>query len=115
MAEQPASQVFREGLLDGQVCVVSGAGTGLGRATAIELASLGATVIGRGRRAEPLEETVRMIRDAGGVAEGEPMDIRDADAVDSLFDAVLERHGRVEALLNNAGRHILSPAGAITP
>jgi citronellol/citronellal dehydrogenase len=115
MAEQPASQVFREGLLDGQICVVSGAGTGLGRATAIELASLGATVIGCGRRPEPIEETVQMIRDAGGTGEGEPMDIRDADAVDALFDGVLERHGRVDVLVNNAGGQFLSPAEAITP
>jgi citronellol/citronellal dehydrogenase len=115
MAEQPASQLFREDLLDGQICVVSGAGTGLGRATAIELASLGATVIGCGRRPEPIEETVRMIRDAGGAAEGEPMDIRDAEAVDALFDGVLERHGRIDVLVNNAGGQFLSPAEAITP
>ena len=51
------SQVFRPGLLDGQVCVVSGAGSGLGRETALELFRLGAaTVVGCGRRAEPLEE-----------------------------------------------------------
>ena len=104
-----------QGLLEGQVCVVSGAGTGLGRATAIELASLGATVIGCGRRPEPIEETVRMIREAGGTAEGEPMDIRDAEAVDALFDGVLERHGRVDVLVNNAGGQFLSPAEAITP
>jgi citronellol/citronellal dehydrogenase len=115
MAEQAASQVFRERLLEGQVCVISGAGTGLGRATAIELASLGASVIGCGRRPEPIEETVQMIRDAGGAAEGEPMDIRDADAVDALFDGVLERHGRIDVLVNNAGGQFLSPAEAITP
>ena len=69
MAERGASQIFLHGLLEGQICVVSGAGTGLGRATAIELASLGATVIGCGRRPEPIEETVRMIREAGGTAE----------------------------------------------
>ncbi len=109
------SRIFRHNLLAGQVCVVSGAGTGLGRATAIELASLGATVIGCGRRPEPLEETVGMIRDAGGAAEGAPMDIRHADAVDSLFDGVLERHGRVDVLVNNAGGQFLSPAEAITP
>jgi NAD(P)-dependent dehydrogenase (short-subunit alcohol dehydrogenase family) len=115
MAEQGGSRIFRQGLLQGQVCVVSGAGTGLGRATAIELASLGATVIGCGRRPEPVEETVKMIRGAGGAAEGEPMDIRDAEAVDALFDGVVERHGRVDVLVNNAGGQFLSPAEAITP
>jgi citronellol/citronellal dehydrogenase len=52
MADGTASQIFRDDLLAGQVCVVSGAGTGLGRATSLELAALGATVVGCGRRAE---------------------------------------------------------------
>src|SRR6478736_8181468 len=115
MAEQGASQIFLHGLLEGQICVVSGAGTGLGRATAIELASLGATVVGCGRRAEPLEETVGAIREAGGTAEAEPTDIRDPDAVESLFDGIVERHGRVDVLVNNAGGQFLSPAEAISP
>jgi citronellol/citronellal dehydrogenase len=109
------SQIFREDLLAGQVCVVSGAGTGLGRATAIELGSLGATVVGCGRRPEPIAETASMIRDAGGNTECEAMDIRDAEAVDALFDGVLERHGRVDVLVNNAGGQFMSPAEAITP
>ena len=70
------SQIFRPGLLDGQVCVVSGAGTGLGRATALELAALGATVIGCGRRPEPLEDDrerdPRGRRSRGGGADGHP-------------------------------------------
>jgi citronellol/citronellal dehydrogenase len=115
MAEQAASQIFQKDLLKDKICVVSGAGTGLGRACAIELASLGATVIGCGRRADPISETVQMIRDAGGAAEGVPMDIRDADAVDALFDGVLERHGRIDVLVNNAGGQFMSPAEAITP
>jgi citronellol/citronellal dehydrogenase len=108
-------QIFRQDLLESKICVVSGAGTGLGRAAAIELASLGANVIGCGRRPEPIEETVRMIRGAGGLAECEAMDIRDAEAVDALFDGVLERHGRVDVLVNNAGGQFMSPAEAITP
>ena len=48
------SQIFRAGLLDGQVCVVSGAGSGFGRETALELCRLGAAVVGYGRRSEPL-------------------------------------------------------------
>lgn len=113
MAE--GSLIFRPGLLDGRLCVVSGAGTGLGRATALELARLGATVVGCGRRAEPLEDTASAIREAGGEAEAIAMDIRDADAVERLFDGLVQRHGRVDVLINNAGGQFLSPAEAITP
>ena len=114
MATTP-SRIFAAGLLEGQVCVVSGAGTGLGRATARELAALGATVIGCGRRPEPLAEMVKEVTSAGGKAESEPMDIRDEEAVDRLFDGVIERHGRLDLLVNNAGGQFLSPAEAITP
>src|SRR5919106_4393250 len=109
------SSIFAPGLLNGQVCVVSGAGTGLGKATALELARLGATVVGCGRRAEPLAETVAEIQGIGGAAETHAMDIRDDDAVDALFDGVLERHRRVDLLVNNAGGQFLSPAEAVSP
>jgi citronellol/citronellal dehydrogenase len=109
------SRIFAPGLLDGQVCVVSGAGTGLGKATALELARLGAVVVGCGRRAEPLESMVVAVGELGGRAEHEAMDIRDADAVERLFDGVLERHGRLDLLVNNAGGQFLSPAEAISP
>ena len=66
MADDSSSRIFAPGLLEGQVCVVSGAGSGLGRATALELARLGATVVGCGRRDEPLEETVDEVARRGG-------------------------------------------------
>jgi citronellol/citronellal dehydrogenase len=113
MAE--TSRIFAPGLLAGQVCAVSGMGSGLGRATALELARLGATVVGCGRRVEPLEETVGMIRAEAGDAEAVALDIRDAEAVDALVDGILERHGRLDLLVNNAGGQFLSPAEAITP
>ncbi|MQA72886.1 MAG: SDR family oxidoreductase [Solirubrobacterales bacterium] len=114
MAER-GSRIFQPGLLAGQVCVVSGAGTGLGRASAIELARLGATVVGCGRRAEPLEAMRSAVEGDGGSAEAVAMDIRDDEAVDALFDGVLVRHGRVDLLVNNAGGQFLSPAEAISP
>src|SRR5262245_44691170 len=114
MADGP-SRIFVPDLLKGQICVVSGAGTGIGRATALELAALGATVVGCGRRTEPLESTVAEIADRGGTAEFEAMDIRDDEAVDGLMDGVLERHGRIDLLVNNAGGQFLSPAEAISP
>src|SRR6476469_2157589 len=110
-----SSRVFRDGLLDGQVCVVSGAGSGLGRETALELARLGAVVIGCGRRDEPLAETAALAEGLAGSFAHEELDIREEDAVGAFFDGALERHGRVDVLVNNAGGQFLSPAESISP
>jgi citronellol/citronellal dehydrogenase len=115
MARNLNSLIFRDGLLEGQVCVLSGAGSGLGRETALELARLGAVVVGCGRRAEPLEETAGLAEGLPGAFEHEAVDIREEEAVERLFDGVLERHGRIDVLVNNAGGQFLSPAEAITP
>jgi NAD(P)-dependent dehydrogenase (short-subunit alcohol dehydrogenase family) len=109
------SQIFAPGLLEGQVAIVSGAGSGLGKATALELARLGATVIGCARRSEPLEATVTEIEALGGRGEARAMDIRDEEAVEALIDGALERHGRLDLLVNNAGGQFMSPAEAISP
>jgi NAD(P)-dependent dehydrogenase (short-subunit alcohol dehydrogenase family) len=105
------SEIFTPGLLDAHVAVVSGGGTGLGRASALELAACGARVVVCGRRPEPLEETAAM---AAGI-EAEACDIREEDQVDRLVNRVLERHGRIDLLLNNAGGQYMVPAEDITP
>ena len=115
MATDSHSRVFRDGLLDGQVCVVSGAGSGLGRATALELVRLGATVLGCGRREEPLAETAELAVRLPGSFDREAMDIRDEEAVDRLMGRALEEHGRIDVLVNNAGGQFLAPAESITP
>src|SRR4051812_27137797 len=105
------SEIFRDGLLDGQVALVSGGGSGLGRATAVELASLGARVVICGRRLEPLEETAAM---ADGI-EAITCDIREEDQVDALVDGVVDRHGKIDLLVNNAGGQYMAGAETITP
>jgi citronellol/citronellal dehydrogenase len=108
-----SSEIFRPGLLEGQVAIVTGGGSGIGRATALELCALGATVVIAGRRAEPLEETASLV--AGGACEPVVADIREEDDVSALVDGVLERHGRIDLLVNNAGGQYMSPAEDITP
>src|SRR6201991_645622 len=115
MSESSHSQVFRDGLLDGLVCVVSGAGTGIGREIALEMLRLGAVVVGCARLSEPLAETAELAAHLPGRFEHETLDIREEDAVDAFFDRLLERHGRLDVLVNNAGGQFLSPAEAISP
>ena len=113
MPAQP-SRIFAPGLLDGLVCVVSGAGSGIGRETALELARLGAAVIGCGRRPEPLEETREAVEALGGSFDAMACDIRDEDAVSELVDSALARRGRIDVLVNNAGGQFLAPAETIS-
>jgi citronellol/citronellal dehydrogenase len=115
MAESSRSQIFRDGLLDGSVVVVSGAGSGLGRETALEMLRLGATVVGCGRRTPPLAETAALAAGLPGSFEQEVLDIREEEPVDAFFDRLLERHNRLDVLVNNAGGQFLSPAEAISP
>lgn len=107
------SEVFRPDLLEGRVAIVTGGGSGIGRATALELAGLGARVVVCGRRLEPLQETAARSED--GRVEAEACDIREEDQVEALVDGVLARHGRIDLLVNNAGGQYLTAAEDITP
>ena len=101
--ERGARVVFRDGLFDGEVALVSGGGSGLGRAIAVQMAALGARVALCGRRIERLEETAAHIREAGGTVTTHAMSIRDPDAVADLIKDVVAKHGRLDHLVNNAG------------
>jgi citronellol/citronellal dehydrogenase len=101
--------VFRKGLFEGEVHIVTGGGSGIGRCTAHELASLGATVVLVGRKQAKLDEVVAEIAEDGGSAEREIADIRDEEAVRAIVAAVVARHGRVHGLVNNAGGQFPSP------
>ncbi|HTB50041.1 MAG TPA: SDR family NAD(P)-dependent oxidoreductase, partial [Solirubrobacteraceae bacterium] len=107
------SRLFSPSLLAGQTAIVSGGGSGLGRETALELARCGARVVICGRREEPLLETAALCE--RGLIEARVCDIREEGQVDGLVDGVLESHGQIDLLVNNAGGQFLAPAESITP
>lgn len=93
----------RRSSLEGQVVVVTGASTGLGRASAVELARVGARVIIAGRRAETLEDTALKCREVGGEAIPVVTDVTDEGQVAHLASRALELDGTVAVWVNNAG------------
>ena len=95
----------------GKVALVTGGGTGIGRATAMELARTGAKIVVSGRRAEPLE-AVRA--ELGEDCLAVPTDVREPEQVAALVDQALERFGRIDVLVNNAGGQFLAPAEEIS-
>ncbi|MDO8213485.1 SDR family NAD(P)-dependent oxidoreductase [Conexibacter sp. CPCC 206217] len=105
-----ASEIFAPGLLDGQVALITGGGTGLGRAAAQELIACGARVVLAGRRAEVLDATAARLGSAASTVAG---DIRSDDDARRIVDTVLQRHDRLDVLVNNAGGQYFVPAEAI--
>jgi len=91
------------GLLDGQVAIVTGGGSGIGRETARMLAGEGAQVVVSGRRAAPLDDTVAEIARAGGRAAARVADMESPTDPGALAAWTIERFGRVDILVNNAG------------
>jgi citronellol/citronellal dehydrogenase len=108
------ASVFRPNLFQGRVGLVTGGGSGIGRCTAHELSCLGASVALIGRKPEKLEAVKAEIEAAGGIAERWVCDIREEDAVKVVVAAVIERFGRLDHLVNNAGGQFAAPLEAIT-
>jgi citronellol/citronellal dehydrogenase len=105
--------VLKDGCLKAETVVVTGAGSGLGRAIALRLLSLGAKVVGIGRRAERLEETGALAGEHTKRYASHAFDLRDEAAVDTGVAAISQAH-QVTALVNNAGGQFVAPATAIT-
>lgn len=99
----------------GTVVLVTGGGTGIGRATAQAFARTGARVAICGRRPGPLDEVRVALEAAGAECLAVGCDIREPDQTGAMLDAVMERFGAIDALVNNAGGQFVAPAAEISP
>jgi citronellol/citronellal dehydrogenase len=104
------SEIFRPGLLAGQAAIITGGGTNLGRQAAAELLACGAAVVIAGRREDVLAAAAAELGEGCSYVTG---DIRERAGADAIVGAVLERHGRLDVLVNNAGGQYFAPAEAI--
>jgi citronellol/citronellal dehydrogenase len=116
-ASASSTKVFADGLLAGKVALVTGGGTGIGLATATEMAALGASVAIASRKKEHLEAGMASLRAAVPSADAEAYacDVREPEQVEQMVGAIVDRFGCVDILVNNAGGQFPSPAEAITP
>ena len=105
--------IFRPGLFDKQVIIVTGGGSGIGRCTAHELSALGAHLALVGRKIDKLNAVAQEISEAGGTASVHVCDIREEDVVSQTITNILQTHGRIDGLVNNAGGQFPSPLSQI--
>jgi citronellol/citronellal dehydrogenase len=112
--QQGYRSVFAPGLMTGRVVMVTGGGSGIGRCTAHELASLGAHVVLVGRNLQKLQDVAAEIVSDGGRASFHSCDIRNEVAVQALVTAVVVAHGRIDGLVNNAGGQYMTPLEKIS-
>ncbi len=105
--------VFHPDLFRGQVFIVTGGGSGIGRCTAHELAALGARVALVGRKAEKVEAVKAEILEDGGIASAHVCDIREEESVKATIKAIIDEHGGLNGVVNNAGGQFASPLANI--
>jgi citronellol/citronellal dehydrogenase len=106
--------IFSQALFAGSVVVVTGGGSGIGRCTAHELASLGAALALIGRKPEKLATVAKEIADDGGTVTTHTCDIREEEKVKATIASILATHGRIDGLVNNAGGQFPAPLASIS-
>ena len=92
--------------IEGKIILVTGASSGIGRELALKIGEAGGEVILVSRTREKLEEVAEQVREVGGTAHVHAADLSDTDDIERMAEEVLEEHGRVDVLVNNAGRSI---------
>jgi 2,4-dienoyl-CoA reductase [(3E)-enoyl-CoA-producing], peroxisomal len=110
-----AHPVFRDGLLDGQVALVTGGGSGIGFGIASLLGRLGARVAIASRNEERLQAAAERLRADGVQATALPVDVRDPERVRAMVAEVTERLGRLDVLVNNAAGNFYAPSETLSP
>ncbi|KAG0055056.1 hypothetical protein BGZ83_009692 [Gryganskiella cystojenkinii] len=106
--------IFKKDLFKGEVALVTGGGTGIGRCIAHELAALGATVVIAARKTDQLKATQEEIQLLGGICDTMVVNIRDPDMTTKLIEDIVAKHGKLNCLVNNAGGQFMSPASMLT-
>ncbi|SFC47884.1 SDR family NAD(P)-dependent oxidoreductase [Clostridium uliginosum] len=89
--------------MEGQIAVITGGGSGIGRDICIEFAKCGVKVMVTGRRESNINETKKLIEDLNGYAETYKMDVSNKENVESVFEEIYNKHGKIDILINNAG------------
>ncbi|MEO6293701.1 MAG: SDR family oxidoreductase [Burkholderiaceae bacterium] len=108
------TSIFKEKLFSGQVILVTGGGSGIGRCTAHELAALGAQVVLLGRNLEKLQAVTTEIKQDGGLVSYQVCDIRQEDTVKAAIAEIVKTYGQIDGLVNNAGGQYITPLEKIS-